>query len=231
MFMKQAGVSLGVLSVAAATRDLRTPLVRLRQLAFEVEQCGADEKALGRIQSTLSEALGVVDELSVASNPLSDLVIEPVSVNSLLAAVQAEVQPQARELSCQFICVLPKRPSLLSGNYNALKQLLVRFSLDAMRYSKRPVRLSAHLTRRREVVLELRDSGVLFTSGARNLEHNERLNPVASRPLMSSLNLLLAEQLTRAMCGSIEFHYHRRGGMTIEARLPESSQLSLLELI
>lgn len=229
--MKQVGASLGALSVAAATRDLRTPLVRLRQLAFEVGQCGAEPITLARMQSTLTEALGVVDELSIASSPLEDLVLEPVSVDRLLMAVQAEVQSEAQQLSCQFICVLPKRSPLLTGNYNALKQLLVRFSLDALRYSRKTVKLSARLTRNREVVLELRDNGAPFAKDVCGAVYINQLNPVASRPLMSSLNLLLAEQITRAMQGSIAFHCHRQGGMTIEAHLPESRQLSLLELI
>ena len=54
-------------------------------------------------------------------------------------------------------------------------------------------------------------------------------NPATTRPLMGSLNLLLANRLMQAMHGQLRVRNHRHGGVTIETSLPISHQMSLLE--
>ena len=241
--MKWEGVNLGALSVAAASRDLRAPLVRLRQLSFELEDRSInsrDTTAWSQLQLTLNEALRLVDQLSLAAQPLDDqLVLEPVSLSSLVDDVNHAVQPLSHALEREFVCELParKRPVAV-GNYAMLQSILVGFMSDALRYNNqpRPVELAVRIQRTDQVAVTIRDYGAEFDGRqsirlpqAGQLVNN--LNPVSSRPLMSSLNLLLADKLTRAMHGYVAVHRHRRGGVTIETCLPLSRQMSLLEVL
>lgn len=210
----------------AATRDLRAPLVRLRQLLLEMSVCGASDVNLQQAIGTLGEALGIVDALQIAQLSPDQLSLRPIAVDQLFGDINQRVAPVAHAMQRKFVCQCPRRSAVLLGDYQALVQFLTRSAIDALKYSTKPVKLSARVTRRREVVLAISDqSRSSDLPDQANL--TRRLNPWLSRPLASTLNLIIAESLTQAMQGRITWRRRRSGGVTMEAHLPESHQLSL----
>lgn len=239
--MKDEGVDLSALSLTAVARDLRAPLVLMRQLSFQIQSdLGPDsvaaEQALKRLRLTAAEALKMTDQLA-SFGALSQLPLEPVPLNGLCTRVERELRPLGDELGQQLVCELPCRPIIVIGNYDALRSVLVNFLTDALRYnhSDLPVRLRASVGRSRRVHLEIRDHGVGFDLNKSlvqlNYDQGQTVTPVMARPLMSTLNLLMADRLTKLMNGSLSVSKHRSGGVSVIASLPLSRQLSLLELV
>lgn len=236
--MKWQEVDLGALSVAAASRDLRAPLVRLRQLSFELSDAkGQNQVALDQMQLTLDEMFRLVGQLAQVTKPLNnELELEPIQLDGLIQEVSCSLKPLCHSLKRDFVCELPTRKRLIAvGNYQTLSSILTRFMSDALHYNveQRPVELSVQASRDDQVKVAICDYGSAFDDrrdqtllATSNLADN--LNPIHTRPLMSSLNLLLASKLAQAMHGHIELHRHRKGGVTIETYLPLSHQLSLL---
>ncbi len=243
--MKWEGLDLGALSVAAASRDLRAPLVRLRQLSFELAEGDSiksgESAVLEQMQLTLNEALQVVDQLAQAASPLEDnLRLEPIQLCGLVQEVSRSAQPLSHGLKRPFICELPPhhQQPVAVGNYQTLREILMRFLTDALRYNRSecPVKVAVQTTTKDEVKVAIRDYGTDF-DGRRDASLLNpgnligELNPIHARPLMGSLNLLLADKLTQAMHGHVEMHRHQQGGVTIETYLPLSRQMSLLEAL
>ena len=123
------------------------------------------------------------------------------------------------------------------GNYQALKTVLNGFLSDALYYSQssnkdddRIVRVRVGADHRQNIKLTIQDDGPNF-SLTKSLDMAKQagvINPTEARPLMGSLNLLLADKLMRAMNGDLVVHNRRKGGVAIETILPVSRQLSLL---
>ena len=219
--MSVEGVDFGSVALSAAARDLTAPLVLLRQLSFQLDsQLGdvdypAVNQALEQMRLTIGRTFDVAEQLS-------DLDFE-----------------------------LPRRQSVVAvGNYQALKLMMRSFLTDAMRYScdaepvdeggevavdsaGRVVRVRVSAGRSGEASIAIHDNGpgINLAKALVDARRADNVNPAVSRPLMGSLNLLLADRLMRAMHGHLRVHNHRRGGVTVETSLPISQQMSLLGVV
>ena len=232
-------VDFGAVALAAATRDLTAPLVLLRQLSFELDELALPAEAadtLARMQLTIDRTLAITDQLNWAGES-TNVNLEPVQLAGLCYELSRDLAPLGHELNCQLDFELPRRrhPVVAVGNYRALKEMVANFLTDALRYSadqvdgRRIVRLRV-ANRPGEAAIQISDTGpaVNLTESLKRMRQLDTVNPTATRPLMGSLNLLMADRLLRAMNGHLEVHNGRRGGVTIRACLPASHQLSLL---
>lgn len=243
--MSVEGSSFGSVALMAATRDLTAPLVLLRQLSFqldsqlsEIDQ-PATAQALSQLRLTVDRTFAIADQLRLAISTADSLSLEPVQLTGLCRDVEREMAPLGRELHCELDFELPRRRDVVAvGNYQALKTILMGFIADALHYSSsgnqtkrsRLVRARVHLPRNGQVSLIIQDNGpsINLTRALSATQDPAVINPVEERPLMGSLNLLLADRLVRAMNGRLTVHNGRRGGAAIETTLPISQQLSLL---
>lgn len=216
----------------------------------------AASRTLEQMRVVIGQTFGVAEQLRTAIVGADNLVLEPVQLVGLCREVADNLQPLSSELKCELDFELPRRQSVVVvGNYHALKTLLAGFLTDAMHYGERHTvedrsagrgRINDRMVRDERIVrvrvstnrsgvasIAIHDDGpeLNLTRALTMLQRPDSVAPATSRPLMSSLNLLLADQLMRAMHGQLSVHNHRRGGVTIEAGLPISQQLSLLEAV
>lgn len=235
--MSVDGVEFESLALTSIARDLRTPLVRLRQLSFQLDnelmsgqQCSA--QAMRRLQLTIDQALQMVTQLEQANGLLNVAAVplEPIELNDLCSEINDDLQPLGSELHSQIVCQFPRRPLVVLANRLMLKTVLTNFLADAINYTRddQPVDLRLRRSRcGRRALIKITDNGPGFDM-TKSLRAMANVTPVKERPLMSSLNLIMADRLTRAMHGQLLVHNKRSCGVTIEACLPISNQLSLL---
>lgn len=210
---------------------------------------------LEQMRLAIGRTFAVADQLTWATGEEA-LSLEPVQLTGLCQDIDIDLQPVQQEWHGRVDYELPRQKTVVAvGNYQALKTILIGFLTDALRYNQpnnqqtvssdaaakraalsshrsatgRIVRLRVMATKRGEVSLSIRDNGpgINLAKSLAMAQQPANINPTTSRPLMGSLNLLLADRLLRAMNGRILVHNHRQGGVTIEAILPESQQLTL----
>lgn len=235
----------GAVALMAATRDLTAPLVLLRQLSFQLEsqpefqQSLTTRQALEQMRLTIKRTFDIAGQLRLAVGDTEQLSLEPIQLAGLCDDLQSELRPLQRELRRSVDFELPGRGQVVAvGNYQALRTVMNGLLTDALHYSgqnrdnnRRTVRLRVATSRRGQVAISVSDDapGINLAQSLHRATEPAEVNPTGNRPLMGSLNLLLADRLVRAMNGKLLVHNHRRGGMTIETCLPISRQLSLLE--
>lgn len=221
----------------------------------ELQQSLSTRQALERMRLTIKQTFDIADQLKLAVSGTEQLALEPVQLVGLCNELDNELRPLQRELNCTVDFELPRRHDQLVavGNYQALRTVVAGFLTDALRYSQpadspateqancqqrpastagqRLVRLRVLANRQGQAAITIEDNAdsISLAQSLQAAASLDNSNPTLNRPLMGSLNLLLADRLIRAMNGRLVVHNHRQGGLTIETRLPLSRQLSLLE--
>ena len=238
--MSVEAVDFGSVALAAAIRDLTAPLVLLRQLSFQLDgqlagQANSDVQiTLANIRSAIGQTFTITDELRMATSRMDKLSTMPLQLKGLCYELERDLGQVAIESGCKLLFNLPQRRQVVAvGDYEVLRLIISGFLADAIKYAKptdRIVRLRVGESDAGVATIAIRDNGPRLNL-ARSLElakQSDCINPTGSRPLASSLNLLLADKLMRAMHGGLEIHNHRSGGVTVVANLPVSRQLSFL---
>lgn len=229
--------SLAVPSVLAAAHELKSPLVLLRQLSYQLDASGAltPEQRLvqERLRLTSERALRLVENITRTSR-LDDALfeLEPMQAHSVWRDVVHEVSPLARQLSQSVELTVPKRPLLVVANRELLPAILMGLCDNALAHNPEgaPIRLGVK-QHKEAVVFSVRDHGpVIDTRSFRAL--SDRLGtapqPLGARPNSSGLGLWIAGSFARAMESTLSVTRHRGGGMTFSVHVPISGQLSLL---
>ena len=217
-------------SLTAAAHELKTPLVLLRQLAFQID----DEKIAARVKLTSERALRLVDGLTKTAR-LDDglFALAPLDVRRSLAESLREISPLA---AAKNVAIAPPRISrklpMAVGNRELLHAILLNLLDNALDYTRGKIELTVR-KKRAELEVCVRDYGEIiepneFKNLAKNLGRRGQI--LSSRPLSSGLGLMVAGQMSRAMNGGLTVVRHRRGGLTFAITLPMIQQLSLLEM-
>ena len=241
--MSVEGVDFGSLTLTSAARDLTAPLVLLRQLSFQLDAQLSDnispetKRTLDRIRTTIGRSFEISDQLKLALGPTGNLALEPVQLNGLCAELNGETRTLAKETNCLVDFELPRRQQVVAiGNYDALKTTLLGFLTDSLccypdkakLTDDRIIRLKVgNKNGQASIAVSDGAGGINLTKTLQMISNQNSVNPTGSRPLMGSLNLLLADRLVEAMNGKLAVHNHRGGGMTIETLLPVSQQMPL----
>ncbi|MCL1877176.1 HAMP domain-containing histidine kinase [Candidatus Saccharibacteria bacterium] len=220
-------------SLIAAAHELKSPLVLLRQLTFQIED-DKDSKTVRRMRLTTERALRLADNLTKAAR-LDDAMFscEPIQLSNLCAAAIEEMQPLADALAVK-IRFRPTRISRIAiGNRELLHALLVGLIDNALHYANGKSIEVATRFFDNKMVVSVSDAGNnISLDEFRKLKNAiGRTNlPLSSRPLSSGLGLMIATKFAAAMNGQLSVKRRAAGGMTFMACLPTSQQLSLLEL-
>lgn len=216
-------------SLLAAAHELKSPLVLIRQLSFQLE----DEKAAQRIRLTAERSLNLVDSLTQVAR-LEDTLFscEPIHMVSLLEDVAHELFPLSTALNQTIEIHSTKSNPVAIANYSLLRTVILGLCDNALAHNKpgRPIELRSR--RQADLIMTgVRDYGPLTNNLARFRRHVGKTPlPLSGRPRSSGLGLMIAEQFAEHMSGRLHLRRHHDEGVTFSLLLPASQQLSLLAL-
>lgn len=222
-------------SLVACAHELKTPLILMRQLSYELENCKDEEKrreVIRRIRLTSERSLRLADNLTKMAH-LEDALfeLEPVQVNSICQEVVDELLPLSTALGQQFEISVSKRSVVAVAHRELLRALLMGLLDNALNYSNNnKVQISARQAGN-NTEITVRDYGpIMDLAQLRNLQKNigRQVNPISARPLSSGLGLVIADKFAHAMRGRLSISRHHNGGVSFRAELPLSQQLNLL---
>jgi two-component system, OmpR family, sensor kinase len=224
-------------SVIAAAHELKSPLILIRQLTYQLEQSGtmnAEQQITHeRLRLTAERALRLVENLTQASRLNDSLFeLEPLEVRSVWHGVVSEMSPLANQMKQHLELVMSKQSLLVVAHRELLPAILLGLCDNGL--SHNPQGGTLELKTRRcgdAVVFSVRDNGpTIDTKIFRTLK--SRLGrsplPLSGRPQSSGLGLWIAGHFAEAMASTLSVTRHRGGGMTFSLKVPTSAQLSLI---
>lgn len=223
-------------SLIAAAHELKSPLVLLRQLSFELETTDdpVRRSVLGeRLRFTTEQSLRLVEQLSVSSR-LDDVLFdtEPLQIQALYQDLESQLQPLAAHLGVELDVRLPRRPLVTVANRDLLPALMRNFCDNALTYTPQGGKVVIRASERHnKICLSVRDDGPTISHQAfRQLQQKlgRAPQPLTSRPRSSGLGLWIAGVYADYMSAQLQTRRHRRGGMTFSVELPKSEQMALL---
>lgn len=224
-------------SVLAAAHELKSPLVLLRQLSYQLEASGglSPEQRIvqERLRLTSERALRLVENIT-QTNRLEDAMfaLEPLQAHSIWREVVTEINPLALQMGQKLEIAVSKKPLLVVAHPELLPAILMGLCDNALSHnpSGEKVRLSAR-QEKETVVFSVRDRGPKIDAKTfRDLESRLGIapQPLGARPNSSGLGLWIAGSFARAMASTLSVTRHRSGGMTFSLHVPLSGQMSLL---
>lgn len=224
-------------SVLAAAHELKSPLVLLRQLSYQLEAVGelSSEQRLvqERLRLTSERALRLVENITQTSR-LTDAMfaLEPLQAHSVWHDVAQEINPLAKQMGQKLEVAIPRKPLLVVAHRELLPAILMGLCDNALSHNPlgEKVRLSAKQDKE-TVVFSVRDRGPKIDAKTfRELEARLGIapQPLGTRPNSSGLGLWIAGSFARAMASNLSVTRHRSGGMTFSLHVPLSGQMSLL---
>lgn len=221
------GIWHDVPTILAAAHELKSPLVLIRQLSFQLE---GDEVVAERIRLSAERSLQLIEGLTRVAR-LEDALFEcePIYIPALYDEVAHELLPLARALG-QDIEVSARAPLTAIGNRTLLRSVLLGLCDNALAHNdvSRAVRLTAQ-RRGDRVWTHVRDFGP-STATLQTIRRSVGKTPlpIGDRPRSSGLGLMIAEQFARHMDAELHLRRHREHGATFSLSLPASQQLSLI---
>lgn len=223
-------------SLIAAAHELKSPLVLLRQMAFELDEVSdpSRQKVLTeRLRFTTEQSLRLVEQLTLGSRLQDSLFeTEPLQIQAVFRELESQLQPLARHLGVSVTVKVPRRPLVTVANRDLLPALLRNFCDNALAYTPPSGRIELAASERKgRIYLSVKDQGPTISRQSYS-ELQTRLGkqpqPLSSRPRSSGLGLWIAGLYAEAMSASLITKRHQGGGMTFGVMLSPSEQLSLL---
>lgn len=226
----ESGIWHDVPSVLAAAHELKSPLVLIRQLTF---QLGEDDETARRIRLTAERSLQLVEGLTKVSR-LQDALFEsePIYIPALYEEVAHELAPLARALDQRIEIHVPRAPVTVVGNRSLLRSVMLGLCDNALTHNDVTMPIELRATKAGDRVLAgVRDYGpqtIHLAEMKRRL--GKSASPISTRPRSSGLGLMIAEQFARHMDAELQMRRHQTQGITLSLSLPASQQLSLLSV-
>lgn len=223
------------LSLKACACELKTPLILMRQLSIELENCNDDKKRreiVRRIRLTSERSLRLVDNLTKMTTLEGAMFeLEPIQINGICQEVVDELLPLLNALNQRFEVSISKKAVVAVAHRELLRSLIMGLFDNSLNYStSKKIKISTRQIGG-NTEIAMRDYGpIMDLSQYRRLKQNigNLENPISARPLSSSLGLIIADKFTRAMRGELSVSRHHSGGVSFKVILPLSQQLNLL---
>lgn len=213
----------------AAAHELKSPLVLIRQLTFQI----GEEQAATRIRLTAERSLQLVESLTRAARLQDSLFeCEPVYVSRMLEEVAHELMPLSSALGQTIQVHSVKSKPVALANHTLLRTILLGLCDNALTHNDiaKPIVLRA-VRSGEDIITSVRDYGPSTSKLSHIRQHiGKHPLPMDGRPRSSGLGLMLAEQFAMHMDGGLQLQRHHEGGVTFSLSLPASQQLSLLPL-
>lgn len=217
----------GALTVA---RELKRPLLELRQLALGFNGDGGEDEIIrNEMLSVTMRAMKQVDDLSKIQN-LSRFSLEPVAIRAICDEVLEEVQSMFIEKPCKMRVKYSNRQRIVQANTELLKSVVYNFILSAVHYQTEDTfaELKVRETKGR-VAVEVRDFGPALPMNVwREMKNGmmQEQNEIAMRPGSSVLGLYIASKFSKYMQAEVKAVRHIDGTSFI-VKLPVARQMSI----
>lgn len=223
-----------MLEVDGATvvaRELRRPLLELRQLALGFDGNGTDDEKI-RL-----EMLAVTER---AMKQVNDLVrlekinnggykMEPIAVRWLCDDVLDEVAELFGRKRCDIRVKYCNRARLIMANSELLKSVVRNFLLNAVHYNNEEMRAELKVCEiKGKVEIAVRDYGPMLPKNVWHEMREQFVFPqeIAMRPGSSVLGLYLASKFSKYMKAEVGAVRHRDGA-SFFVKLPVTRQVDL----
>lgn len=202
-----------VKSSSKLARELKRPLLELRQLAFGLNGSGhEDEEIRAEMINVTEAAMRQIDDLvKVGELSNNKYALEPIAVRAVCdEAVNELIQAVNEKTRASMMTVkYTNRAKIAMGNRELLKSVVYNFMLDALNYTTEEEGYDTRMMLRvkevgRKIEVEVRDFGPAL---------------VAMRPMSSTLGMYVAKNFSSYMNAEIGTVKHNDGA-SFFVRLP-----------
>ena len=214
-------------------RELKRPLLELRQLAFGFEGNGReDEKIRAEMVGVADRAIRQVNDLSKMEElERGGFEMGPVAVRALCDDVIKEISElfATSNKKCKMTVRYSNRSRLVRANPELLKSVVYNFILDATRYTDEGMQAELKVKETSGFVeVSVRDFGPALSFGVWQEIQQELDCPkeIAMRPGSSALGLYIASKFSKYMDAEVGAVRHRDGA-SFFVKLPVSRQINL----
>lgn len=218
-------------------RELKRPLMELRQLVFGLSEMGArDEEIRAEMVGVTEAAMRQIDDL-VKIGELGDnkYALEPVAVRAVCDEAADELIRAVNQKTRSSVMTVKysNRAKLVMGNRELLKSVVYNFLLDALKYTMNEEDYDTRLMLRvkeskQKIEIEVRDFGPALPkkvwreiqeSVKMSLGETAGISDAAMRPMASALGMYVAANFSRYMRAEIGATRHSDGA-SFFVRLP-----------
>lgn len=223
-------MEVNTLSVVA--RELKRPLLELRQLALGFDGKGEeDERVRTEMVNVAERGMRQVDDLMKIKN-LNHYYLGPVAVRAICDEVLSEIKKLYTGRPCHMQVKYSNRRRLARANPELLKSIVYNFLLDATHYNADGKRAELKVKEfNGDIAIEVRDFGpALPINTWREIKSTRTKSPndIAMRPGSSALGLYIASKFSDYMHAEVKAIRHQDGTSFI-LKLPATRQMSIWE--
>lgn len=212
---------------AAMVRELKRPLIELRQLAFGLDGVSSNDAAIRAEMMRVTEAaMKRIDDLSkIEKLDKSQFQLEPVAVRAICDEATDElVRTLDRGAQKSLMKVkYSNRARLVMGNRELLKSVVYNFLLDAVNYTMDEdgydtrIELKVRETKQK-IEIAVRDFGPALMKGA--------VSDAAMRPMSSVVGAVVTENFLKFMHAEVGTVRHNDGA-SFFVRMPILKQQNM----
>ena len=212
-------------------RELKRPLLELRQLALGFDGCGPEDERIRAEMVAVSErAMRQVDDLA-RFNELENGGFEmgPVAVRALCDDVVKEVSRLFGGKKCELDVKYSNRSRLVNANPELLKSVVSNLVLNAMKYDDRELKTRFLVCESGgKIEINVRDFGPALPSDVWREMKEEVYAPkeIAMRPGSSALGFYIAAKFSKYMKAEVGATRHS-DGVSFFVKLPATRQKTI----
>ena len=217
---------------SVVSRELKRPLLELRQLALGFDGNGDDDERIrAELVNVAERAMRQVDDLSrIGRLNEREYRLEPVAVRAVCDDCLMELSRMFGNKTCEMTVKYSNRHRLVIANKELLKSVIYNFLLDATHYASVDTKAELKVKEsNRSVAVEVRDFGpALPVDVWKEMRENLIREPsdIVMRPGSSAVGLYIASRFSRFMNAEIRAVRHI-DGTSFVLKLPISRQKSI----
>ncbi|MBQ3292766.1 HAMP domain-containing histidine kinase [Candidatus Saccharibacteria bacterium] len=222
---------LEVQGAMVVARELKRPLLELRQLALGFDGSGPEDERIRAEMVAVSErAMRQVDDLARFEKLANGgYEMGPIAVRALCDDVLEEVQGLFGGKKCEMEVKYSNRLRLVNANAELLKSVILNLLLNAIEYEDKEMKTSLLVSESKgKVEIKVRDFGPAITSEVWREVKTEMSKPkeIAMRPGSSALGFYIASKFSKYMKAEVGAVRHS-DGVSFFIKLPTARQMSI----
>lgn len=216
---------------AVVARELKRPLLELRQLAFGFDGNGnSDEKIRSKMISVADKAIRQVNDLAKMERLASGgFELGPVAVRALCDDVISEVSELFSEKKGKMTVRYSNRSRLVMANPELLHSVIYNFLLDATNYTDEEMKTELRVKEASGMVeINVRDFGPALPFDVWQEVKSNLIQPrdIAMRPGSSALGLYIASKFSKYMNAEVGAVRHKDGA-SFFVKIPVPRQIKM----
>jgi len=222
--------------LASMSHELRTPLNAIIGYSEMLEEDAHDRKDAGaigdleKIRSAGKHLLSLINDildLSKVEAGRMDLLIEPVELGTVIAEVQATVQPLVARNGNTLVVQAPKEPGTMFTDATKLRQMLLNLLSNAAKFTEKGTVTLIVERVDGEFLFRVRDTGIGITPEqmSRLFEAFAQADAGTTRRYGGTgLGLAITRRFSQLMGGDVTGESAAGRGSTFTIRLPADSR-------